>query len=193
MEICISRAPVIRDRACTPHPAFLYHLSSLQKYHICAERTYVQFFRHHVLKKTKQNRVISVDSKYGMMTWLFLMSSERQCWSCLNKVYLKIQNLLCSMFMLQDCHWMGKSPQLPTIPPGQDGGHSLYGHDTQSGLPVPLLSPRRLWTSCHHHRCQVGDGFSHLIFLFFSLQTLLNIPNKRGIFNKWSSGPTVVL
>lgn len=131
-------------------------------------------------KKKQKNRVISVDTKYGMMTRLFLMSSERQSWSFLNKVYLKIWNLLCSMFMLQDCHWMGKSPQLPTIPPGQDGGYSLYGHDTQSGLPIPLLSPRRLRTSCHHHRCQVGDGFSRNIWSLFilSLQILLNIPSK---------------
>lgn len=51
---------------------------------------YVLFFRHHVLKKQKQkNRVISVGSKYGMMTWLFLMSSERQSWSLFEKGVFK--------------------------------------------------------------------------------------------------------
>lgn len=130
-------------------------------------KEHVLFFRHIMFWKKKKNNPTKQKKKMGMMTWLFLMSSEVEV--CLSKVYLKIRNLLCSMFMLQDCHWMGKNPQLPTIPPGQDGGHSLYGPDTQSGLPIPLLSPRRLRTSCHHHRCQVGDGFSRNIWYLFTL------------------------
>lgn len=39
---------------------------------------------------------------------------------------------------------MGKVAQLPPVQPGQDGGHSFCGPEGESGLPVPLLSPRRL-------------------------------------------------
>ncbi len=52
---------------------------------------------------------------------------------------------------------MGKSPQLPTLQPGQDGGHAVSGSESESGLPVPLLSSGRLRTSRHHHRRQVSD------------------------------------
>lgn len=54
---------------------------------------------------------------------------------------------------------MGKGPQLPTLQPGHDGGHAVSGPESESGLPVPLLSSGRLRTSRHHHRRQVSDGF----------------------------------
>lgn len=59
-------------------------------------------------------------------------------------------------FTKQDRHWMGKIPQLPNVQPSQDGGHAVFGPHPQGGLPVPLLSPRRLRTPGHHHRCEVG-------------------------------------
>lgn len=59
-------------------------------------------------------------------------------------------------FTLQDYHWMGKGPQLSALQPGQDGGHTICGSESESGLPVPVLSPGRLWTSRHHHRHQVS-------------------------------------
>lgn len=73
-----------------------------------------------------------------------------------NRCCLKAASSLWSLCTAQDCHRMGKIPQLPNVHAGQDGGHSVFGPHPEGGLPVPLLSPRRLRTSGHHHRCQVG-------------------------------------
>lgn len=51
---------------------------------------------------------------------------------------------------------MGKVPQLPSLQPGRDGGHSLFGFESKSRLSVPVLSPGRLRAPRHHHRCQVS-------------------------------------
>lgn len=73
---------------------------------------------------------------------------------------------------------MGKIPQLPKVHTGQDGRHAIYGPHPQGGLPVPLLSPRRLRTSRHRHRCQVGivDFLIINLVVGLFLKTLLNIP-----------------
>lgn len=51
---------------------------------------------------------------------------------------------------------MGKIPQLPNVHAGQDGRRAILGPHPKGGLPVPLLSPRRLRTSRHRHRRQVA-------------------------------------
>lgn len=81
---------------------------------------------------------------------------------------------------------MGKIPQLPNVHAGQDGRHSVFGPHPEGGLPVPLLSPRRLRTSGHHHRCQVG--FVDLLIIIDQvlphfLKTLLNIPHHITVPN----------
>lgn len=78
---------------------------------------------------------------------------------------MSLMNSWCSLCVvtIQDDHWMGKGPQLSAVQPGQDGGHTIRGSESESGLPVPLLSSGRLRTSRHHHWRQVSAVcvFSH--------------------------------
>jgi len=67
---------------------------------------------------------------------------------------------------------MGQEPQLPQLQKGQDGRHALPGPEDQGGLPLPLLSPGRLWAPGHHHGRQASTVQTHQVSTSDHMHTL---------------------
>lgn len=71
---------------------------------------------------------------------------------------------------------MGKGLQLPFLHTSQDGGDTVGGSESKSGLPVSLLSSGRLRTSRHHHRRQVtAVHFKSLMYLSLKGAISMNV------------------